>query len=301
MLTTVTVVPPPGAFWPSLAIPVQTPNPDGAFAAKVNGLEPVQAEISSSGYNRLDGEFYIGSRVGKRNIVLDLVLENREISISDIRQALYGYFTPKMNVLLQFDFTDRDPVQIEGWVESFIHDRFSEDPEAQVSIVCPKPNFVGVEEQTITGISEVGTDPPLTDVLNIGDRMVGFQLRIINPNDEEFNGDIKIQRLIEGSTPGEYFSTQEMYLAGVILEYDAVNGHYMWVDTNQGQKVAEVRDGSDNDATWANLLGGMAEDSTWPVLWNAMNKFRVVTTNTTGWAGLHLDWILKFYYQYGGI
>lgn len=300
MLTKITVVPPPGAFWPSLEIPVLVPNASGVFAEKVEGLEPVQAEISTNGYNLQDGDFYIGSRVPKRNIVLHLILEARDNPISQVRRMLYGYFMPKMNVVLQFDFTDRDPVQIEGWVESFGGDRFSNDPDAPISIICPKPNFRSVAIQTINGISEVGTDPPLTDVLNTGDRMVGFQLRIVNNSGITFRGDIRIERFIEGSTPGVYFSTQKMRLNGVVL-YDSSLGEFMWFETNQGKKAAEARDATDNDSLARRFLGGMTDDSSWPILWAAMNKFRVVTTNTTGWGTNHLNWTLKFAYEYGAV
>ena len=119
MLTMVSVVPPPGAFWSILQIPVLAPDSGGVFIEKVDGLEPVTAEITTNGYNELDGEFFVNSRVPKRNIVLHTILENRDISVAEGRRQLYGYFMPQMNVVLQFDFDDRDSVQIEGYVESF--------------------------------------------------------------------------------------------------------------------------------------------------------------------------------------
>lgn len=302
MLTKVSVVPPPGAFWSILEIPVLVPDPSsGVFVEKVDGLEPVQAEVTTNAYNEADGEFLVGSRVPKRNVVLHLIMERNSnyFSVAEVRRNLYGYFMPKMNVLLQFDFDDRDPVQIEGWVESFEGDRWANDPNVSVSIICPKPNFLGIDTITATGDSEVGSDPPLTNVLNEGDRMVGFQLRVVNNSGIEFNGDIHIERFVE-SSPGVYFSTQKLWLDDVTLE-DSSSGNFMWVDTNQGQKVAEVRDGGDNDAVVRKLLGGMTDDSSWPVLWAAMNKFRVVTTGTTGWAGEHLNWYLTYRFAYGGV
>lgn len=299
MLAKVTVVPPPGAFWSPLEIPVLSLDGSGVFIDKVDGLEPVAAEIVTTAYNELDGDFYVGSRAPKRNIVLHAILGGPTISVSQVRQNLYGYFMPKMNVVLQFDFSDRDPVQIAGYVESFTGDRFSNDPNADISIICPKPNFKAVAPTIVNGISEVGTNPPLTDVLNTGDRMVGMQLRIVNNSGMDFQGDIKLDRKIE-SSPGVYFSTVQMYLEGVLLEDSASGGHYMWVDTNLGQKVVDVRNGAD-DSRVRNLLGGMHDDSAWPILWAAMNKFRVVTTGTTGWGTNHLNWTLTFTYEYGGV
>lgn len=299
MLTTVTVVPPSGAFWSPLAIPVLAPDNGGVFIEKIDGLEPVAAEITTNGYNEVDGEFYVGSRTPKRNIVLHTIMEARDTSISDVRRNLYGYFMPKMNVVLQFDFTDRDPVQIQGYVESFEGDRWSQDPDAAISIICPMPNFVSVEEFEVTGESTYLDPPPLTDVLNEGDRMVGFQLWIANDSGVDFSGDIHIERLIEGSTPGEYFSTQKLWLEGVNLPAGMLD--YVYVETNQGKKVVQLVNPSVDPDDISNLLGIMTDDSSWPVLWAAMNKFRVVTTNTTGWSGNHLDWTLKYHWEYGGV
>lgn len=305
MLTTVSVVPPEGAFWPVLSIPVLAPDSSGVFIQNVKGLEPVTADITTNTYNELDGDFYVGSRVGERNIVLSLVMEpGRDSSVSDIRKNLYGYFTPQMNIVLQFDFTDRDPVKIEGYVESFEGDRFSQEPNADVSIICPKPNFQAIEPIQIYGQSYYGTDPPLTDVLNPGDRMVGFELHIANnTGDTDFDGTIHIERMIEGSIPGEYFSTQILYLdnfdGNISLPSDYL--YYLYVNTKQGEKVAEIRNPDVNDEVVANLLQNMTDESGWPVLWSAMHKFRVVTTDTTGWTGKHLTWTLTFTPEWGGV
>lgn len=306
MLTAVSVVPPAGAFWPALTIPIQQPNSDGVFCEKVDGLEPVTADISTNAYNELDGDFYVGSRAQKRNLVLHLIMEpGRENTVSDIRRNLYGYFTPKMNIVLQFDSTDRDPVQIEGYVESFEGDRWSQDPDAAISIICPKPNFKAIEPITVTGYSIYGDDPTVHDVLNTGDRMVGFEMGISNPSETtDFAGSIHIERMIEGSTPGEYFSIQKLYLdnvdGSIYLPQDIFNSVY--VNTKQGEKTAEIR-GPDSEGgePLTNLLGNMTEDSGWPILWSAMHKVRVLTTDTDGWAGNALLWWLKFTPEWGGI
>lgn len=299
MLTSVSVVPPPGAFWSSLDIPVLAPDPsNGVFVEKVDGLEPVNAEVTTNGYNLEDGEFYVGSRVPKRNIVLHLIMERNSnyLSVAEVRRNLYGYFMPKMNVLLQLNFDDRDPVQIAGWVESFENDRWTNDPNVAVSIICPKPNFKAIDQQSVDGESVVGTDPWPYEALNDGDRMVGFELWITNDSAVDFDGDIKIQRLIEGSTPGEWFSTQEMYLDGVSLPSGLLR--YVYVNTKQGEKVIQLKQGDD---VISSLMGKMTDGSSWPVLWNAMNRFRVITTDTTGWAGEHLNFSLKYFYEYGGV
>lgn len=298
MLTKVTVVPPVGAYWPSFEIPVLAPDSSGIFIEKVDGLEPVAATISTNAYNELDGEFYIGSVVGKRNIVLHCLMEpGRDQSVSDLRRKLYGYFMPKLPVTLQFDFTDRDPVQITGYSESYQGDRWSTDPDAQISLICPMPNFTLVTPLVVTDRSEVGTDPPLTDVLNDGDQSVGAQLRIVNDSGIDFTGDIHIERFIE-SSPGVYYSTQLLWVEDVTVP-DSATGKYMWVDTRQGLKKIQIRNSDDSLDT--NLMGKRTEDSSWPQFYPALNKFRVVTTGTTGWGTNHLNWTLTLLKQFGAL
>lgn len=300
MLTQVTVVPPAGAFWSPVTFPVLAPDSGGIFLEKVDGLEPVQADIVTNSYQELDGEFFVNSRVGKRNIVLHAILEpGRDQTVSDLRRKLYGYFMPKLPVTLQFDFTDRGSVLISGYAEDYQGDRFSQDPDAQVSIICPMPNFLAIDPVIVTGESEVGTDPPLTDVLNDGDQSVGMQLRIVNNMAIDFEGDIMIDRLIE-SSPGVYYSTQQLYLTDVIVNTSDM-AYYLWVESNPGKKKIQLLDGGNNDAMITNYLGKMTDDSAWPMFYPAVNKFRVVTTGTTGWAGNYLDWTLTVVPQFGGL
>src|SRR4051794_40200352 len=92
MLTAVWAIPASGVFGSGYSFPVLSPNSDGVFIEKVTGLEPVQAEITTNAYNELDGEFYVSSRQGKRNIVLSMVMEaGRDTTVSAIRRMLYGY------------------------------------------------------------------------------------------------------------------------------------------------------------------------------------------------------------------
>src|SRR5207237_9846021 len=142
------------------------------------------------------------------NIVLHMVLESgRDQSVSDLRRKLYGYFMPKLPVTLQFDFTDRDSVNISGYAEDYQGDRFSQDPNAQVSIICPMPNFQAIAPVVVSGVSSYAAEPPWYNVLNAGDQAIGMQLRIVNDSADEldFNGSLIIERTIE-SPPGEFYN-----------------------------------------------------------------------------------------------
>jgi hypothetical protein len=292
VLKTVSVVPPPGAYWPPVQIPIMARDGSGIFCEGIDGLNPVAAEIDTTPYNFLDGEYDNGSRVGKRNIVLHLVMEpNPGGTLAQMRRGLYGYFMPQTPVTLQFDSDDQLSVQIDGKVESFDNDRFSNDPTVTISIVCPMPNFRATNQGMAGAIA--GLDPDLTDVVYSGDRIVGFTLRAWMASGGGVQSDFHVERKIESSTPGVYFSTQIFKASGISIP--GYNAGYVWLDTRPGSKTFEIR--NEDDTTQTNLLGWMDDDSVWPVLYVADNKMRVVTSVATP----NLNWALNFNDQYGGI
>jgi hypothetical protein len=149
LLTSVEVVPPLGASFEGLVMPVQGSSPDDPiFVRNVEGLSPVDAEVNSQGYGQVDGEYYVGSRVGKRNIVLTLGLNVVDVSLP----IIYAYFKTKNGVTLKFnvDGWPNAPVYIDGFVETCTYNHFVQDPEVQVSILCPKPNLHKAEVE-VTG------------------------------------------------------------------------------------------------------------------------------------------------------
>ncbi len=129
---------------PKLSLPLLGNDGTGPFHIRdITGLGPVKADVNSQGFGSLDGEYYTGSHVGKRNIVMTLGLNPGSYygSVAAMRRILYAYLMPKGNPILRFIFADRPPVQIEGYVESLEPTLFAKDPEVQVSIMCPKPFF----------------------------------------------------------------------------------------------------------------------------------------------------------------
>jgi hypothetical protein len=108
----------------------------------ISGLEPVKAEITFVPSNQ-DIDLFQNARLGKRNIVFKLGLDPNWIdqTMSSLRRLLYAHFPPKEWRSLRFYSDDMPMVEIGGYVESVEPNMFSQDPEMQISIICPRPNF----------------------------------------------------------------------------------------------------------------------------------------------------------------
>lgn len=119
----------------------------------ISGLEPVKAEIISVPSNQ-DGELFQHARVGKRNIIFKLGLNPNWVdqTMSTLRRLLYTHFLPKASISLWFYSDDITQVGIRGYVESNEPNRFSQDPEVQISVICLKPNFFNPDGTIHAGI-----------------------------------------------------------------------------------------------------------------------------------------------------
>lgn len=135
-------------------LPLSLTNPEDGYVIKdIEGLDPVSAEIVSGSFANADGEQFQSSRRGKRNIIvkLDLRYEYAGLTAGELRAGLYGYFMPKMEVLLRFFDDIIGTVEIKGTVESFTAPLFVKEPEATISILCFDSDFVGPEPTVVTG------------------------------------------------------------------------------------------------------------------------------------------------------
>jgi hypothetical protein len=147
MLTKVEVI---GASAGMLTLLLGGPNQSPIQIRDISGLEPVKAEITTVPSNK-DGDLFQNARLGKRNIVFKLGLDPNWVNqtMSTLRHMLYTHFPPKTWRTLKFYSDDMPTVEVGGYIESNEPNMFSQDPEIQISIICPKPKFVG-----LNGITE---------------------------------------------------------------------------------------------------------------------------------------------------
>lgn len=132
----------------SITLDLVEPEKSGFIIESIDGLGPVKADINTTNMALNDGGVFNSSRLGSRNIVLQLrFLEN--LTIEQTRQLSYKYFPAKQEVDLIFE-TDERKVEINGWVESNEPNIFSPEERTQISIICPDPYFYSISDDDIT-------------------------------------------------------------------------------------------------------------------------------------------------------
>lgn len=101
----------------------------------VTGLNTPPASISTSVIPTFDGERFNSSRVGMRNIVITLAING---NAEENRNTLNSVIMSKRRVRVYYSNNSRE-LYIDGYVESFEYDVFSQKIMCQISIVCPDP------------------------------------------------------------------------------------------------------------------------------------------------------------------
>lgn len=131
---------------------------DGYLVKEIEGLDPVPVAIVSSSVSTIDGEIYQASKREKRNIILTIKydLNYAQTSIDERRRRLYSLFGGRQNLTLLFTTTEYGVVKIDGRMEDFDSPKFSDNPTAVISILCPDPDFVSIEEQSESGVMDDG-------------------------------------------------------------------------------------------------------------------------------------------------
>lgn len=267
----------PGA--PALPLGGFVPNNEAVQIRGITGIEPVKSSISSTPYATGRGELFQGPSTGSRNIVLSLGLNPSWFgqTMADLRQLLYRYFMPENWVTLRFFSNNFPEVYINGIVESFDPNIFSQDPEIQISIICPSPDFIAADPVSING----PTGPSNISHLYNGTVDTGFELKIEVGSAGSYNGDVEIHNQV-----GPF--SQVMVVHGVAIDSTHTFLMHSYYD---GRFVRSLSAG-----TWKNILSGLDRNSsTWPVLKPGENTLRIVTT-TAG-----LLYTLSYNTRYGGL
>jgi hypothetical protein len=274
-----------GVSVPPLPIVDQPEALDPIQIKRIDGLGPVKASVNTTQYGSIDGEEYSGAFTPKRNIVLTLALNPNWAagqSIESIRQILYLYFMPQNSVRLRFTSTHLSTVEISGYVESCEPDMFSDDPEYQVSIICPKPYFVATRATVLTGTTQVLTGTNDVTLNYEGSASVGFVVDVTLPTGgSSFSGEVRIQN-----------ATPSLKIASILPVTVSSAQFFRWSSV-QGDKFARqypIPTGAPTD-----VLKKVAVGSGWLTLRKGPNKIRVLSA-TAG-----LNWAISYYARYGGL
>lgn len=247
----------------------------------IDGLDPVTATIGVQPYGSTDGEAFTGSSVLSRNLVLTLH-PNPDWNLwspEALRRLLYSYFMPKQAVRLELYSDDMEDLEITGVVESLTANMFSNDPEVQVSIICPDPYFSTIDPQIISGDT---TDAPL-DIEYTGSVPAGIQVKV-----EQVSGTNPNALTIQIGNPElTFFKAAQANLV--------TSTKYFHMSSFPMSKYVETVNESNGVST--SLLSNLItqEGSEWPMLLPGTNLFQVIPDN-----GVQ-TWELTYYERFGGI
>lgn len=251
---------------------------------EIQGLGPVKANVNTSSFGSLDGEFYTGSNVGKRNIVITVGFNPNwgEHTVASLREVLYGYFMPKQPVVMRF-FRDEGPaVEINGITEGCEPNIFAQDPEMQISVICPLPDFVAIAPSVVEGVAEVA--PVSSDFTVVGNVEASALLELTaDPVDSTtYEGLITFERKTLGP------DTEIFAVSGLVA-----HGSTTAIDSKRGDKTAYVDYGVER----TNILNSMTPESVWPRLTPGTNKVRVLLEP----GGIAKHWKLTYFNRFGGL
>lgn len=252
---------------------------DQVYIRDIEGLGPVKATINTSALGTGEGEVFTSSSISKRNIVLKMGLNPTagEFSIEGLRRLLYGYFMPRRQVKLYFERDQAFPCAIEGYVEDLVPNIFSKDPEIQVSIICPQPDFISTSVGSVGGPIEDEIEPI------------------------EYNGTLPTPVTLEVTPNGigtEYYSTlvvtfQDPATKTFALDVAITDDQFFRMSSIPGNKYVELVNYDTGAVT--NLLRNLPTDVAWPILVPGLNNFKVLADS------VELAWNVKYYPRDGGL
>ena len=252
----------------------------------IDGLGPVNANVNTTQYGSIDGEYYSGSNVGKRNIVLTIGLNADWVNqtIADLRRILYSYFIPTTQVKLRFTSTHMAQVEIIGYVETCEPSIFSRDTEMQVSIICPQPYFKAVSPTETSGQTAALTDSSTVEIVYEGDIAAGFVLDVFSSGTDPVLSDGDEVRVLSNTPSPQLLSVT---VPGV----DSTKQFRL--STVEGDKFIQSVPIPEDVAT--SLLGKLAPGSVWIKLQKGSNQVQVTASRA------YLEWSMSYNALYGGL
>jgi Siphovirus-type tail component, C-terminal domain len=229
----------------------------GYVLRDIEGLDPVTATITSQSNAQTDGVQIQSARRDSRNITMKIGFKPDYVntSVKSLRSNLYDYFLPKSIVGISF-FDDEvlDSVT-SGTVESFSNSLFTADPEVDLSIICPDPDFYAPTPELIYGGSVTDTtsfDIPYTGTSDAG---VIFTLEV----NQTLTGFTLYNMTPDGST--QVFDVENVFTSGDIVVVNSVPGS-RGVTLNRAGLVSSI------------LYSVNALSENWITLKKGANQFR---------------------------
>lgn len=263
----------------TLALPLM--DTSGGYEIRdIQGLDPVNAEITTYSFADQDGEQEQSSRRGKRNIIVKLGYSDKT-AIRALRKQLYSFFMPKSKVRLRFYAEELDMffVEIYGTVESCLSPLFAKDPDVTISILCVDPDFVDPEPLAWNGL----TTP--------------YDTQGLLTYEGDIDTGIKMMMNVDRALPAisiHHRTTPAGVKNSLIFAVDTgtlVAGDILTISTVEGSKgIYRTRSGTETS-----LLYGHDPDSIWTKLYPGPNYIRLSS------GGAPIPYTIEYTNKYGGL
>ena len=250
---------------------------NGYAVRDVEGLDPVNATLTTSSLAQQDGAQPQNARRDTRNITMKLGFVPDWVvnDVRSLRSALYDYLMPKANVKMGFYYDGSLFALADGQVESFENTAFSADPEVDISVICYNPDFYGPDVVSLSGDSDPDPVPYTVSYAGTSDAGVIFTLNIDRAL-SEFT--------ISNTAPDGTF--QKMTVDGAFVSGDVVK-----IVTVPGSKAVTLT----RSAVTTSALTGLASTSSWISLKKGDNLFKVMAS------GAAIPFTMDYTPQYGGL
>jgi hypothetical protein len=250
----------------------------GGYSVRdIEGLDPVDAVLTSSSMAQVDGATPQNARRDIRNITMKLGLVPDYVAntVQSLRSDLYKYLLPKTNITLAFYIDGALSLVGSGQVETLSNVMFSDDPEVDVSIVCYDPDFYTPAPTVLSLNTTSDTNTTLIDYEGTSEAGVIFTLNI-NRTLTEFT--------IYSTTPDntvQKFDVNGAYLTGDVIVVNTIPGQ-KGVTLTRGALSTPIMYDVDPLAVWTSLERGG-------------NAFRAYA------AGAAIPYTLSYTEKFGGI
>lgn len=250
---------------------------DGLVVQEIGGLGPVKASVVSSSFAQLDGSDYQNSSRAERQITIKLALEPDYVSTSvyDLRDRLYDFFMTEAEVGLRLYLINDLVVDTTGRVEEFDPDIFTQEPTADITILCFDPDFISTSPVEIEG--DTVSDTTETTVNYPGTSPTGFLFTL------------EVDRTLSAFTI--YHRTPGGALYSMDVEASLLAGDIVKISTVNRQKYATLT----RSGMTTSLLNGVSVQSSWFQLVRGANTLRAYAT------GAAIPYTVEYTPRYGGL
>jgi len=250
---------------------------DGIVIRDIDGLDPVKATVTSTKNAKQPGSQFQNATRENRNIILKLGLEPDYISqsVEDVRDLLYNFFMPQTQTFLRLYRDSGLTVDISGYTEDFDAKLFTDEPTADISILCMDPDFVDIETTELEGFSTPLTDETL--IVYPGNVDVGFVFTL------------NIDRTLTEFTIYHRPPDNVMRSMDVVGEFEA--GDILTISTVENDKYVKLNRGG----TESFIAYVVSPQATWHQFVRGNNYIRVYAE------GDSIPYTLTYTARYGGM